>query len=494
MFALKVLPQANDAQAQLNAINKSQAVIEFTLDGTIITANANFLNALGYTLDEIVGKHHSMFADPAYRSSPEYRAFWEKLGRGEFDAGQYLRIGKGGKEIWIEASYNPIFDAKGRPYKVVKFATDISAQKERFANLQGQVDAINKSQAVIEFNLDGTIISANHNFLATLGYTLDEIKGKHHSMFAEAAYANSHAYTAFWEKLRRGEFDSGQYKRLGKGGKEIWIEASYNPILDSKGKPFKVVKFATDITKQITLLNDLKVMIDRNFGEIDGAILRLNEQSSSAVAATTETSTNVQTVASASEEMTASIKEISQSMARSRGAADAAHANTEQADAATRKLTDAARSMGNIVELIQGIASQINMLALNATIESARAGEAGKGFAVVANEVKSLAGQVATATKNIHQEIVGIQNVSGEVVSALVEIKKSIESVREYVTNTASAVEEQSAVTSEVASNMQSASQAVNSISSNMSEIVAAVQQAAGAVATTKEAAKVLAR
>lgn len=494
MFALKALPRGNDAQAQLNAINKSQAVIEFTLDGTIITANANFLNALGYQLEEIVGKHHSMFADAAYRSSPEYRAFWEKLGRGEFDSGQYLRIGKGGKEIWIEASYNPIFDAKGKPYKVVKFATDITAQKERIANLQGQVDAINKSQAVIEFNLDGTITTANANFLGALGYRLEEIVGKHHSMFVEASYRNSSDYRAFWDKLRRGEFDAGQYKRLTKDGREVWIEASYNPVLDSKGKPCKVVKFATDITKQINLLSDLKVMIDRNFGEIDGAITRLNEQSSSAVAATTETSTNVQTVASASEEMTASIKEISQSMTRSRAAADTAHANTEQADAATQRLSEAARSMGNIVELIQGIASQINMLALNATIESARAGEAGKGFAVVANEVKSLAGQVASATKNIHQEIVGIQGVASEVVSALGEIKKSIESVREYVTNTASAVEEQSAVTSEVANNMQSASQAVNSISSNMSEIVAAVQQAAGAVATTKDAAKVLAR
>lgn len=494
MFALKIFPQTNDAQAQLEAISKSQAVIEFTLDGTIITANANFLNALGYTLDEIVGKHHSMFADPAYRASPEYRAFWEKLGRGEFDSGQYLRIGKGGKEIWIEASYNPIFDTKGRPYKVVKFATDITAQKERFANLQGQVDAINKSQAVIEFNLDGTIVTANANFLGALGYRLDEIVGKHHSMFVEAAYRNSQDYRAFWEKLRRGEFDAGQYKRLTKGGQEIWIEASYNPVLDSKGKPCKVVKFATDITKQIKLLADLKTMIDRNFGEIDQAIVRLNEQSSSAVAATTETTSNVQTVASASEEMTASIKEISQSMTRSRAAADTAHANTDQADAATRKLTEAAQAMGNIVELIQGIASQINMLALNATIESARAGEAGKGFAVVANEVKSLAGQVASATKNIHQEIIGIQGVSGEVVSALGAIKKSIESVREYVTNTASAVEEQSAVTSEVANNMQSASQAVNSISSNMSEIVAAIQQAAQAIRETKEAANVLAR
>ncbi len=486
--------QATEAAALLTAIHKAQAVIEFNLDGTIITANANFLNALGYQLEEIQGKHHSMFVEQAYKVSPEYRAFWEKLNRGEFDAGQYLRIGKGGKEIWIEASYNPIFDKQGRPYKVVKFATDITAQKERFADLQGQVHAINKSQAVISFTLEGTVLDANPNFLNTLGYSLDEIKGKHHSMFVDQAYKVSPEYRAFWDKLGRGEFDAGQYKRIGKGGKEVWIEASYNPILDSKGKPYKVVKFATDITKQIKLLADLKQLIDTNFGEIDKAITRLNEQSSGAMAATTQTATNVQTVASASEEMASSVREISESMTRSRTAADTAFENTTHADQATQRLNEATRAMSSIVEMIQGIASQINMLALNATIESARAGEAGRGFAVVANEVKNLAGQAAAATKNITGEINNIQGIAGDVVGALSEIKKSIEAVREYVTTTASAVEEQSAVTSEMASNMQSASQAVGSIGGNMNEISAAIQQASSAIATTKEAAQVLAR
>jgi len=493
-FAFSLWTGDSEAVALVNAIHRSQAIIEFGLDGTVITANENFLNALGYQLEEIQGKHHSMFVEPDYKTSPEYRSFWEKLNRGEFDAGQYLRLGKGGREVWIEASYNPIFDKKGRAYKVVKFATDITAQKEKMADLQGQVDAINKSQAVISFALDGTILDANPNFLAALGYGLDEIKGKHHSMFVEPAFRASPEYRAFWDKLGRGEFDANQYKRIGKAGREVWIEASYNPILNAKGQPYKVVKFATDITKQTDLLADLKGLIDTNFGEIDRAILRLNEQSGGAMAATTETSTNVQTVASASEEMASSIREISESMTRSRTAADVAFANTAHADQATHRLTEATRAMSSIVEMIQGIASQINMLALNATIESARAGEAGRGFAVVANEVKNLAGQAAAATKNITGEINNIQTIAGDVVRALGEIKKSIDSVREYVTTTASAVEEQSAVTSEMASNMQSAAQAVGSIGGNMNEISAAIQQASQAIGATKDAAQVLVR
>src|SRR5262247_2828605 len=192
---------SQDLQGKVDAINRSQAVIEFTLDGTIVHANENFLNTLGYTLDEIKGKHHSMFVEPAYSQSAEYRAFWQKLGRGEFDAGQYKRIGKGGREVWIQASYNPIPDEKGKPCKVVKFATDISDQKRIDADYQGQIAAISKSQAVISFTVDGTILDANENFLKTLGYTLEEVRGKHHSMFVEPAYSQSAEYQAFWQKL-----------------------------------------------------------------------------------------------------------------------------------------------------------------------------------------------------------------------------------------------------------------------------------------------------
>src|SRR5215469_10155899 len=254
---MSILTIGGDDAAMLAALHRSQAIIEFRIDGTILTANENFLKAMGYTLDEVKGRHHSMFVEPSYKDSPEYRQFWEKLGRGEFQAAQYKRIGKGGREVWIEASYNPILGRTGRPYKVVKFATDVSNEKAVYADLVGKVEAIGRSQAVIEFNLDGTIITANDNFLNLLGYTLDEIKGRHHSMFVEPGYKDSAEYRQFWEKLNRGEYQATQYKRIGKGGKVVWIEASYNPILGRSGKPYKVVKFATDVSKEKAVFADL---------------------------------------------------------------------------------------------------------------------------------------------------------------------------------------------------------------------------------------------
>jgi len=237
-----------DYAGQITAIGKSQAVIEFQMDGTILTANDNFLSAMGYTLGEIKGKHHSMFVDAAYGASFEYKEFWTKLNRGEHQSAEYKRIGKGGREVWIQASYNPILDLDGKPCKVVKYATDVTAAKLKNADYQGQLAAISKSQAVIEFKLDGTILGANENFLNVLGYRLDEIQGKHHSMFVEPAYGASFEYKDFWAKLNRGEYVAGEFKRIGKGGKEVWIQASYNPILDFNGRPFKVVKYASDIT------------------------------------------------------------------------------------------------------------------------------------------------------------------------------------------------------------------------------------------------------
>ena len=275
---------ARDALAQVTAISKSQAVIEFNMDGTIITANNNFLDALGYRLEEIRGKHHSMFVLPAMRDAVEYRAFWANLNRGEFQAAEYPRIAKGGREIWIQASYNPIFDDNGKPCKVIKFATDITAQKLRSMEDAGRIAAIGRAQAVIEFNLDGTIISANDIFLGVVGYSLAEIQGKHHSMFVAPAERDSSAYREFWANLSRGQFQSAEYKRFGKGGKEIWILASYNPILDDTGRPFKVVKFATDVSAQklktadlagqIAAIGKSQAVIEFN---MDGTILTANQ-------------------------------------------------------------------------------------------------------------------------------------------------------------------------------------------------------------------------
>jgi methyl-accepting chemotaxis protein len=277
-------PVTNEAASKLAAIDRTQALIEFTLDGKILEANQNFLTAMGYSLNEIKGQHHSMFVDPAYRSSPEYRMFWEKLGRGEFEAGQFKRIGKGGREIWIQGSYNPILDRNGKAFKIIKYSTDITEQVMKSADFSGQLDAINKAQAVIEFTLDGKVLRANANFQSTLGYAESEMVGQHHSMFVDPAHRQSNEYRVFWDKLGRGEFDAGQYKRIGKGGKEVWIQASYNPIMGPDGKPFKVVKYATDITAQVMKNADFIGQIDAiNKAQaviefsLDGKVLRANE-------------------------------------------------------------------------------------------------------------------------------------------------------------------------------------------------------------------------
>ena len=238
------------AMSVLDAINRVQAVIEFQLDGTIVHANQNFLAAVGYTLEEIVGQHHRIFCEPGYAASPEYQQFWQHLGDGEFHSVEFKRRAKGGRDIWIAASYNPVLGPDGKPVKVIKFATDITAQKIAAAEFQGKRDAVNRVQAVIEFDLQGRVLTANDNFLNIMGYALDDVRGQHHRMFCDPAFVHSPEYLAFWERLGRGEFNAGEYRRVTKSGKDVWILASYNPIFDAEGKPVKVVKFATDITEQ----------------------------------------------------------------------------------------------------------------------------------------------------------------------------------------------------------------------------------------------------
>jgi methyl-accepting chemotaxis protein len=430
-FATDITAQKNrniEDAGKIAAIGRAQAVIEFEMDGTIITANQNFLDALGYSLAEIRGKHHSMFVEPGTRDSAEYRNFWQSLNRGEFQAAEYKRIGKAGKEVWILATYNPILNDGGKPCKIVKFATDVTKQKLVAADSSGQVSAIRKSQAVIEFGMDGKVIYANQIFLDALGYTLAEVQGKHHRMFVDPAEQAGPEYAAFWDKLNRGEYQVAEYRRVGKGGTAVWIQASYNPILDLNGKPFKVVKYATDVTAQA--LSRQKAERARGF---------------------------IESVAAGSEEMSTSIREISQTMVKSKETVLTAVNQVESADAQAQKLNDAAQAMGGIVELISSITSQINLLALNATIESARAGEAGRGFAVVASEVKNLANQAKQATDRITSEIEALNGISGDVVASLAAIKNAIDHVSEFVSSTAAAIDEQSAVTGDMSSNMQRA-------------------------------------
>ncbi|TPP10411.1 methyl-accepting chemotaxis protein [Rhizobium glycinendophyticum] len=445
-----------DAKAVLEAMSKSQAIIEFKLDGTILSANENFCQALGYQLSEIVGQHHRLFVDPAEAGSQEYRDFWLKLGRGEFDRRQYKRIGKGGKEIWIEASYNPVFRG-GKPYKVVKFATDITAQKLKTAEDAGKLDALSRAQAVIEFTPSGEILTANENFLTTLGYQLSEIQGKHHQMFCEPSYTSSEAYRQFWRKLAAGEFVADEFMRIGKGGKKVYIQASYNPIFDMNGQVFKVVKFATDVTTRVenvetlaTALNamsagDMTQTLDKPFlPALDKLRIDFNETSSKLRNTLQSILANAGAIASASQEIqqasaelakrteqqAASVEETAAALEEiTTTVSDSSH-RAQEAGELVRKTKDNAEHSGNVVGnaveamsriekssseisniigVIDEIAFQTNLLALNAGVEAARAGEAGKGFAVVAQEVRELAQRSAKAAKEI-KELINASN------------------------------------------------------------------------------------
>ncbi|WP_322105323.1 methyl-accepting chemotaxis protein [Paraburkholderia sp. J41] len=543
-----VSPQDLDELSAISAaLHRVQAVIEFDLQGNILNANENFLATVGYTIEEVRGKHHRMFCDPDYAQTDAYRNFWERLARGEYDRGEYRRLGRNGREIWINASYNPVLGADGRPYKIIKFATDVTAIKAQHAEYEGRLRAIDKAQAVIEFDTAGIVLHANQNFLDTLGYRLEEILGKHHRMFCEEAYTASLEYREFWAKLNRGEFDAGRYKRIGKGGRVVWIQATYNPIFDVNGRLYKVIKFANDVTAQVELEESVKRRAAEDQRKVEKLLAVVNraaagdltgeveangsdpidqlaagikgmmsdlasvigkvvdsagtfKDSSQDIAARADTvASGAQLLGATVEEMNASIEELTASINsiadNSRGADQLAKDTQVEAERGAKAVTRSIESMelinrssediGEIIKVIGEIASQTNLLAFNAAIEAARAGEHGLGFSVVADEVRKLAERSSQATKEISKLI----NESVKRVAQGSEISKqageAFERILAGVSRTTQAI-------SEISCGADEQLIAAREVSAAIQQVAEETEKSAGACDTIARAAAVL--
>lgn len=556
-FAADITDQkklAQDFRSQLDALDQAQAVISFDPDGTILEANANFLRTLGYTSAEIVGQHHRMFVDSVEASSRAYSAFWSELRAGQFQSKEFKRIRKDGEPVWIQASYNPITDDEGRVYKIVKFASDITEQKMRAADDEGQIAALSKAQAVISFDPKGIILEANDNFLNAVGYSAQQIVGQHHRMFMDPTEASRPEYQQFWSELAAGNFQEGQFRRVGKGGKELWLQASYNPIFDPDGAVYKIVKFASDITRERAEADELSRQVesllgtvaaaadgdmtqevsvdgDTPVGRVGDGLSRLlhklresvtaiannassvsaaseelssissqmtsnaqetNGRAETAATATEQVNGNVQTVAAATEEMSASIREIAKNAADAARVATSAVTVAETTNRVVSKLGESSADIGKVIKVITSIAQQTNLLALNATIEAARAGEAGKGFAVVANEVKELAKETAKATEDIGQRIETIQGDTSSAVDAIGEISGIIAQINDLQTAIAAAVEQQTSTTNEISRNVGEAARGSAEISRSIAGVAEAAQSTLAGASSTEGAASEL--
>jgi methyl-accepting chemotaxis protein len=388
---------------------------------------------------------------------------------------------------------------------------DVSQWKDEQAHFASMMNAISNSQAIIEFQLDGTIITANENLLKAMGYTLEEVRGRHHRMFVSDDDRAGNEYKEFWLKLGRGEYQSGEYRRVGKNGRDVWIQGSYNPILDRNGRPYKVVKYATDITVEMGLRIGLKNLLSRvavnatglgtSSQDLKGLSIQMsaNAEETSAqanvvAAAAEQVSSNVATVATAAEEMGASIREIAKSASEAARVATTAVKVAEKTNLTVAKLGESSGEIGNVIKVITSIAQQTNLLALNATIEAARAGEAGKGFAVVANEVKELAKQTARATEDIGRKIEAIQGDTKGAVAAIEQIGSIISQINEIQMTIATAVEEQTATTAEISRNVAEAAKGSSEIAHNVNGVAVAARSTTEGANQTKKAADDLSR
>jgi methyl-accepting chemotaxis protein len=385
---ISTLQHTNAQQASmLDAIERSMAVIEFDLQGVVLRANDNFLKTMGYRAEQIVGQPHRMFCTPAFARSAEYNQLWTQLRNGQFQSGTFERVAGSGQSVWLEASYNPVRNDTGQVIKVVKYAMDVTPRLQTESEANAKLGAIDRAMAVIEFNLDGTIITANGNFLQRMGYTLSQIQGQHHRVFCKPELANSSAYSEFWKRLNQGELFSGQFERIDKNGQTVWLEANYNPVYDASGRLCKVVKFASDVTA------------------------RVQQHAADAASANQayHISMNTRDIAEKGADV------IQQTASGMRAIA----ADIDGSSQLIAKLGERSQQITAIVNTIRGIADQTNLLALNAAIEAARAGEQGRGFAVVADEVRQLAARTSGSTAEISSMIAMIQDETRQAIESM---------------------------------------------------------------------------
>nr|WP_256824054.1 PAS domain-containing methyl-accepting chemotaxis protein [Pseudomonas kurunegalensis] len=421
---INALQQTITQQAsRLEAINRSMAVIEFDLNGIVLLANDNFLKTMGYRSEQVLGQPHRQFCLPDYARSSEYQDFWRRLKSGQFESGTFERVAANGQPIWLEASYNPVKDEHGNVVKVIKYALDVTLKVQQESEAQGKLQALDRAMGIIEFNLDGSIVDANQNFLSLVGYSLAELKGKHHRLFCKPALANSSEYQDFWRRLNQGEFFNGQFERVGKRGQTLWLEANYNPVYDASGRLNKVVKFASDVT----------AMVEKHAQDAQSA--------SQAYHISVETRKAAEHGTVVIQQAASEMREIA--------------TNIEDSAVIIAKLGECSKQITAIVNTIRGIADQTNLLALNAAIEAARAGEQGRGFAVVADEVRQLAARTSGSTMEISEMVNMIQN---ETLLAI----KSMDGTRERATTGVDLADQAGAVIQQIRDGASDAVQAVS--------------------------------